>query len=84
MIGSGVGARVRDPPVWTLAYRMGPARDAATTDGVELRASATLKLRTGLSRAERAGRRADTNPRTSALPWACSWRAVRTDAPDTN
>jgi hypothetical protein len=49
MIGSGVGARVRDPPVWTLAYRMGPARDAATTDGVELRASATLKLRTGLS-----------------------------------
>ena len=65
MIDSGVGARVRDHPVWTLAYRIGPARDAATTDGVELRVFATLELRTGLSRAQRAGRRADTNPRTS-------------------
>jgi hypothetical protein len=32
---------------------MGPARDAATGDSVELRAFATLELRTGLSRAQR-------------------------------
>jgi hypothetical protein len=33
MIGSGVGARVRDPPVWTPAYRIGAGHGRAHHGG---------------------------------------------------